>query len=70
MGACGHNAAQAVLADLDSAAGTVRAPARGTGATRLDLVDRVASHPRLRGLRNWAMRQRALRGVISLGKRL
>jgi phytoene dehydrogenase-like protein len=70
MGACGHNAAQAALVDLDSAAGTVRAPARWTGASRLDLVDRVASHPRLRRLRNWAMRQRALRGVISLGKRL
>ncbi|MCP9951050.1 phytoene desaturase family protein [Actinomadura madurae] len=68
MGACGHNAAQAVIADL---AGTPRprVTARNAGG-RLDIVDRLASHPGLKRLRNWSMRQKSLRGVVKVGKRM
>jgi phytoene dehydrogenase-like protein len=67
MGACGHNAAKAVIADLAGVART-RVAGRAAGP-RSDLVDRVASHRRLRTLRNWAVRQKALRPVIAFGKR-
>lgn len=67
MGACGRNAAFSIIADLS---GTARPRARARTARRVDLVDRVVSHPRLRAARNWSLRQSWLRGAVRIGKKL
>jgi phytoene dehydrogenase-like protein len=61
MGAAGHNAAKAVLADAGAPTGA-RPAARRNG--RPDLVTRFASNPGLRGVRNWSVRQPWLRQVV------
>ncbi|MGW4332056.1 phytoene desaturase family protein [Rhodococcus koreensis] len=67
MGACGHNAAMTILADLE---GTPRPRAAQRGRARVDVIDRLASHPRLRKIRNWAMKQSWLRGAVRIGKKM
>ena len=37
---------------------------------RVDVIDRLASHPRLRSARNWTLRQSWLRGAVRIGKKL
>ncbi len=77
MGAAGHNAAMAVLRDLDAEPGTVGAATARTVTARLanarggsvsirngDLLHTVASAPRLRGIRNWGLRQSWLRPTV------
>ncbi len=60
MGAAGHNAAQALLADLKG-----ESPARPAVSTRTDgFVETLATQRRLRGLRTWAVRQPWLRPVV------
>jgi phytoene dehydrogenase-like protein len=64
MGAAGHNAAKAIL--RDTGAGPAQPPARPTarrGPNR-DLVDKLATSDRLRGVRNWALRQSWLRPLV------
>jgi phytoene dehydrogenase-like protein len=56
MGACGHNAANAVLRDLgvDGASQVFESPA----SRRMpDLLHRLATNPRLRKFRNWLLRR-------------
>jgi hypothetical protein len=61
MGAAGHNAAKAILRDASGAS----SPARTAAPTaHRDLVDNLASSSRLRGTRNWALRQSWLRPVV------
>jgi phytoene dehydrogenase-like protein len=61
MGAAGHNAAKAILRDLagESVAGPIRASAR-----RIDAADALGTSPQLRGVRNWALRQKWLRPLV------
>ncbi len=66
MGACGRNAAMTILADLE---GKPR-PRVNPRARRIDLVDRLASHRRLRRVRNWSMKQSWLRRPIALARKL
>lgn len=66
MGACGHNAAMAIIADLN---GTSRRHANSR-TSNTDLVDKIASHPRLRLVRNWLMKRSWLRSAIKFGKKL
>ena len=61
MGAAGHNAANAILRTSRGAAGPAR-PA--SPAAHRDFVDNLASSPRLRGIRNWALRQSWLRPIV------
>jgi phytoene dehydrogenase-like protein len=60
MGAAGHNAAKAILRELagEPEARPVRSP------TRRDPVDTLGSSPQLRGVRNWALRQKWLRPIV------
>ena len=67
MGACGRNAAFSILADL---AGKPRPRVNPRTKRRVDVVDRLATHPRLRPARNWALRQSWLRGAVRIGKKL
>jgi phytoene dehydrogenase-like protein len=65
MGAPGHNAAQSVLRDLGAGAAK---PSRRPQA-RGDLLQRVATHPRLRSARGWVLRQPRLRRLVDAAKR-
>lgn len=67
MGACGRNAAHTILADV---AGTPRPRVNPRATRRVDVIDRLASHPRLRAARNWTLRQSWLRGAVRIGKKL
>ncbi len=61
MGAAGHNAATAILRTSRGTAG----PARPVSpAAHRDFVDNLASSPRLRGVRNRALRQSWLRPIV------
>lgn len=68
MGAPGHNAAQAVLADLGEVTRPRPRPGAGPRA-RGDLLQRAATHPRLRTARGWALRQPRLRKLVDVAKR-
>lgn len=67
MGAPGHNAAHSVLGDL----GLGPARARPVASTRAggDLLQRAATHSRLRTARGWALRQPRLRKLVDAAKR-
>ncbi len=61
MGAAGHNAAAAVLSDLDeSVSPRRRSPLRKEG----NLTYRIATNSHLRPIRNWLVRQPLLRRMI------
>jgi phytoene dehydrogenase-like protein len=61
MGACGHNSAQAVLADLNFSTQRRSETVRAEG-----IMDRLATHGRLRKLRTWAVRQSWIRPVARI----
>jgi phytoene dehydrogenase-like protein len=67
MGAPGHNAAMAVLRDVDG--GASPGERRGRPRRRFDPVDRLGSNPRLRPARDWVVRQPWLRPVVRAGRR-
>lgn len=67
MGAPGHNAAHAVLRDLGRGGAAPRRASRPRA--RGDLLQRAATHPRLRTARGWALRQPRLRRIVDIAKR-
>jgi phytoene dehydrogenase-like protein len=67
MGAAGHNAARAII-DADSSARPGGSSPRRTSHS--NLLDSLATSPRLRRPRNWALRQRWLRPVVRRATRM
>ena len=61
MGAAGHNAAKAILRDSSGTNGRARV---APSVAHRDLADNLASSPRLRSTRNWALRQSWLRPIV------
>jgi phytoene dehydrogenase-like protein len=68
MGAAGHNAARAILREQQGGARPSqvrgRRPRRPLHDMTASAVDRLASAQRLRGIRNWALRQPWLRPAV------
>lgn len=62
MGACGHNAAMAVLADLGLKDDP--GPAQSSRIQKRELADRLGRTEWLTGVRDWAVRRRTLRPLV------
>ncbi len=70
IGAPGHNAAHAALADEAAGGWTPRSGARGSGAVRRPLTHRLMSQPRLRRSALWAARQPGVGRIVDrMGRR-
>lgn len=65
MGACGHNAAKSVLADMGKGP-AMREDQVKSKSNNSDLINTLAQSPKLMGARNWSLRQAWLRPVIKM----